>query len=41
MEFNDDSEDELDALSEMFDPEQQGHTTERFQLLRELWASAR
>ena len=41
LEMDDESDDEVEALAEMYDPDQQGHTTERFGLLRELWASAR
>ena len=41
LEFDNESEDELDALAEMYDPGNQGHTTERFRLLKDLWVSAR
>ena len=41
LEFDDDSEDELDALAEMYDPDKQGHTTERFKLLKDLWVYSR
>lgn len=41
LEFDNESEDELEALAEMYDPDKQGHTTERFRLLKELWGSAR
>ncbi|KAK9839098.1 hypothetical protein WJX74_009525 [Apatococcus lobatus] len=46
LELDDDSDDELDAVSEMYDstqtaPESRGEETQRFQLLKELWSSAR
>ena len=41
LEMDAESEDELETLVEMYDPDRQGHSTERFGLLRELWASAR
>ena len=41
LEMDEESEDEVEGLAEMFDPDRKGHTTLRFQLLRELWASAR
>lgn len=41
LEFDDESEDELDALAEMYDPDNQGHTSERFRLLKDLWVGAR
>lgn len=46
LELDDDSDDELDAVSEMYDstqaaPESKGEETQRFQLLKELWSSAR
>jgi len=41
LEMDAESDDELDALSEMYDPENKGDGTHRYTLLRELWSSAR
>ncbi|DBA70289.1 TPA: hypothetical protein ACH3X2_011717 [Trebouxia sp. C0005] len=41
LEMDVESDDELDALSEMYDPENKGDGTHRYTLLRELWSSAR
>ncbi|KAL0019458.1 hypothetical protein WJX77_004963 [Trebouxia sp. C0004] len=41
LEMDAESDDELDALSEMYDPENKGDGTYRYTLLRELWSSAR
>ena len=41
LEMDDESEDEVEALSEMYDPDCSSDGTYRFVLLRELWASAR
>ena len=39
--MDEESEDEVDALAEMYDPDASADGTFRFVLLRELWASAR
>ena len=41
LEMDDESEDEVEALSEMYDPDGSSDGTHRFMLLKELWASAR
>ena len=41
LEMDAESDDELDALSEMYDPDNKGEGTHRYTLLRELWSSAR
>ncbi|CAL5224103.1 g6734 [Coccomyxa viridis] len=41
LEMDDESEDEVEALSEMYDPDCSSDGTYRFVLLKELWASAR
>lgn len=41
LEMDDESEDEVEALAEMYDPDCSNDGTYRFALLRELWASAR
>ncbi len=41
LEMDDESEDEVEALAEMYDPDCSSDGTYRFALLRELWASAR
>ena len=41
LEMDDESEDEIEALSEMYDPDNSNAGTYRFVLLKELWASAR
>ena len=41
LEMDAESDDELDALSEMYDPDNKGEGTQRYTLLRELWSSAR
>lgn len=41
LEMDDESEDEVEALAEMYDPDCSNDGTFRFALLRELWASAR
>ena len=41
LEMDVESDDELDALSEMYDPDNKGEGTHRYTLLRELWSSAR
>lgn len=38
--MDEESEDEVEKLSEMYDQENGGEGTHRFELLRELWASA-
>jgi len=38
--MDDESEDEVEALAEMYDPDCSNDGTYRFVLLRELWASA-
>lgn len=40
LEMDEESEDEVEKLSEMYDQENGGEGTHRFELLRELWASA-
>ena len=39
--MDEESEDEVEALAEMYDPDGSAAGTARFALLRELWASAR
>ena len=41
LEMDGESEDETEALADMYDPERTSDGTQRFALLRELWASAR
>lgn len=41
LEMDAESDDELDALSEMYDPDNKGDGTHRYTLLRDLWSSAR
>lgn len=41
LEMDVESDDELDALTEMYDPENKGEGTHRYTLLRDLWSSAR
>ena len=41
LEMDDESDDELDALAEMYDHDNKGEGTQRYVLLRELWNSAR
>ncbi|KAK9805120.1 hypothetical protein WJX72_000185 [[Myrmecia] bisecta] len=41
LEMDDESDDELDALAEMYDHDHKGEGTQRYVLLRELWNSAR
>ena len=41
LEMDAESDDELDALAEMYDPDNKGEETRRYTLLRELWSSAR
>ena len=41
LEMDAESDDELDALSEMYDPDNKGEETRRYTLLRDLWSSAR
>ena len=41
LEMDDESEDEVEALAEMYDPDCSNDGTYRFALLRELWTSAR
>ena len=41
LEMDEESEDEVDALAQMYDPDCSADGTFRFVLLRELWASAR
>ena len=41
LEMDEESEDEVEALAEMYDPDGSAAGTHRFALLRELWASAR
>ena len=41
LEMDDESEDEVEALAEMYDPDCSSDGTYRFVLLKELWASAR
>ena len=40
LEMDEESEEEVEVLSDMYD-QRDGEGTHRFQLLRELWASAR
>ena len=39
--MDEESEEEVEVLSDMYDQREGGETTHRFQLLRDLWASAR
>lgn len=41
LEMDAESDDELEALAEMYDPDNKGDETRRYTLLRELWSSAR
>ena len=41
LEMDDESDDELEALAEMYDHEKKGDGTHRYTLLKELWSSAR
>ena len=41
LEMDAESDDELDALSEMYDPDNKGEETRCYTLLRDLWSSAR
>ena len=41
LEMDAESDDELDALTEMYDPDNKGEGTHRYTLLRDLWSGAR